>query len=62
MILFRQNARYFAVLIITLLVNSSVLFSQQINDKPVARVGTKIITEREFLERYEFSPGLQRNN
>ncbi len=59
---FSLYARYFAALIITLTVNSSALFSQQIDDKRVARIGSKVITEREFLERYEFSPGLQRNN
>jgi len=59
--LFSPHARYFAVLI-AILINSSALISQQIDDKPVARMGTRIITEREFLERYEFSPGLQRNN
>jgi len=62
LILLSLYARYFAVLIITLIVNSSALFSQQIYDKPIARIGTNIITEREFLQRYEFSPGLQRNN
>lgn len=61
MILFSLYARYIAVLII-ILINSSALLSQQIDDKLVARIGTRIITEREFLERYEFSPGLQRNN
>ncbi len=47
---------------IIILINSSALFSQQLDEKAVARIGTRIITEEEFLERYEFSPGLQRNN
>lgn len=54
--------RYFFTLIVILLINSSSLFSQQLDEKSVARIGTRIITEREFLERYEFSPGLQRNS
>jgi parvulin-like peptidyl-prolyl isomerase len=62
LILFRPHKKYFSVLIVILLINSSALFSQQLDDDAVVRVGTKIITEREFLERYEFSPGLQRNN
>jgi parvulin-like peptidyl-prolyl isomerase len=61
LILFSLYARYFAVLII-ILINSSALYSQQLDEKAVARIGTRIITEEEFLERYEFSPGLQRNN
>jgi len=38
-----------------------LLFSQELNDKTVATIGTKTIKEIEFLERYEFSPGLSRN-
>jgi parvulin-like peptidyl-prolyl isomerase len=54
--------RYYTFLIVAIIAHSSVSFSQQLDDKAVARIGTKIITEREFLERYEFSPGLQRNS
>lgn len=61
MILFSQYTRYFVVLVL-LLINSSALYSQQLYEKVVARIGIKTITEGEFLERYEFSPGLQKNN
>lgn len=37
------------------------IFSQSFNQPYVARVGSKVISDSEFLERYEFTPGFKRH-
>lgn len=38
------------------------VFAQPLNDTPLARVGNITITSREFLNRFEMTPGFQRHN
>ncbi|WP_337873481.1 peptidylprolyl isomerase, partial [Ignavibacterium sp.] len=49
------------LLIVTLLITAEVC-SQTFNQPYIARVGSKIISDSEFLERYEFTPGFKRHN
>lgn len=37
------------------------IFSQSLNQSYVAKVGSKLISDSEFLERYEFTPGFKRH-
>lgn len=48
------------LLILTLLITAEVC-SQSFNQPYVARVGSKTISDSEFLERYEFTPGFRRH-
>jgi hypothetical protein len=36
------------------------LFSQSLDETPIAKVGSIVITQKEFLSRYELTPGLYR--
>ena len=49
------------VLLISLFLFHTEIFSQSFNQPYVARVGSKVITDSEFLERYEFTPGFKRH-
>jgi hypothetical protein len=46
-------------LILTLFVQ---VFAQDAITDPVARVGLKKITKEEYIKRYEFTPGLERQS
>lgn len=50
-----------AVLLISLFLFHPEIFSQSFNQPYVARVGSKVISDSEFLERYEFTPGFKRH-
>lgn len=51
------------IVVITILFFSIIieLHSQAFNQTYVARVGNKLISDSEFLERYEFTPGFKRH-
>ena len=49
-----------ALIIIIFLLHTEI-FSQSFNQPYVARVGSKVISDSEFLERYEFTPGFKRH-
>jgi peptidyl-prolyl cis-trans isomerase C len=49
------------VLLISLFLFHTEIFSQSFNQPYVARVGSKVISDSEFLERYEFTPGFKRH-
>lgn len=51
----------FLLIAVILILFHSESFSQTINQPYVARVGSKIISDSEFLERYEFTPGFRRH-
>ncbi|MGQ9642511.1 MAG: peptidylprolyl isomerase [Ignavibacterium sp.] len=48
-------------LIISIFLLHTEIFSQSFNQPYVARVGSKVISDSEFLERYEFTPGFRRH-
>jgi peptidyl-prolyl cis-trans isomerase C len=47
------------VIAVSIIHNQS--FAQSFNQPYVARVGSKVISDSEFLERYEFTPGFRRH-
>jgi len=49
-------------LILYIIFSSTYLFSQSIIDKPLAKVGSLSISEKEFLQRYEFTPIIGKQN
>ena len=49
-----------ALIIIIFLLHTEIS-SQSFNQPYVARVGSKVISDSEFLERYEFTPGFKRH-
>ena len=49
-----------ALIIIIFLLHTEIV-SQSFNQPYVARVGSKVISDSEFLERYEFTPGFKRH-
>ena len=49
------------VLLVSVFLLQTENFSQSFNQPYVARVGSKVITDSEFLERYEFTPGFRRH-
>jgi hypothetical protein len=54
-----------SILIVTITISLSQIFSAFAQDAvidPVARVGVKKITKEEFIKRYEFTPGLERQS
>ncbi|NNG27030.1 MAG: hypothetical protein HKM87_05855, partial [Ignavibacteriaceae bacterium] len=57
-----MNIRLLTVTISIILFHTSLVFSQIIDDDQVAIVGTRKITVKEFLERFEFSPRLHKND
>lgn len=48
-------------LIISIFLLHTEIVSQSFNQPYVARVGSKVISDSEFLERYEFTPGFKRH-
>lgn len=40
---------------------AELVFSQQLNEGYLARIGPKVITNSEFVERYEMTPGFRRH-
>lgn len=48
-------------LIISIFLLHTEILSQSFNQPYVARVGSKVISDSEFLERYEFTPGFKRH-
>jgi parvulin-like peptidyl-prolyl isomerase len=57
-----MNKRLLIAAIVVCLFQMSFVFSQTFDDDQVALVGTRKITVKEFVERFEFSPGLRKND
>jgi parvulin-like peptidyl-prolyl isomerase len=57
-----MHIRVLTVSVAIFLFQSSSIISQGIDDERVAIVGTKEITVNEFIERFEFSPRLHKND
>ena len=57
-----MNIRLLILAIVVILFQTSFIIAQNFDDDPVAIVGLKEITAKEFLERFEFSPGLRKND
>jgi hypothetical protein len=57
-----MNTRFLTVAIVIILFYSSSIFPQKIDDEQVAIVGTREINVKEFIERFEFSPRLHKND
>jgi len=49
------------IFLLNLIIIKNDIISQSFNQPYVARVGSKIISNSEFLERYEFTPGFRRH-
>jgi peptidyl-prolyl cis-trans isomerase C len=49
------------IFLLNLIIIKNDIISQSFNQPYVARVGSKIISNSEFLERYEFTPGFKRH-
>ena len=54
--------RIHKLLILIILLTGAYNFAQIDESEIVARAGDKVITKNEFLERYEFTPGIKRPN
>ncbi len=56
-----MKLRYILFVVFVILIQSESI-TQSLNQPYVARVGSKVISDSEFLERYEFTPGFRRHN
>jgi parvulin-like peptidyl-prolyl isomerase len=57
-----MSLRLSAVAIVVIIFQTSFIFSQNIDDDQLAIIGSKELTVKEFIERFEFSPSLRKND